>query len=110
MSYEIRITKAAEKDINNAADYIERVLYNPQAADALLDAIETKVANLAEFPQQFSVVYDPVLRTWGIRFAQVKNYLIFYTVSEQDRRVDILRFLYGKRDWASILGQELSME
>ena len=110
MSYEIRITKAAEKDINNAADYIERILYNPQAVDALFDAIETKVANLAEFLQQFSVVDDSVLRTWGIRFAQVKNYLIFYTVSEQDKRVDILRFLYGKRDWASILGQELSME
>lgn len=110
MSYEIRITTAAEKDIENAADYIERVLYNPQAVDALLDAIETKVANLADFPQQFSVVDDSVLRTWGIRFAQVKNYLIFYTVSEQDKRVDILRFLYGKRDWASILGQELSME
>lgn len=110
MSYEIRITTAAEKDIENAADYIERVLYNPQTVDALLDAIETKVANLADFPQQFSVVDDSVLRTWGIRFAQVKNYLIFYTVSEQDRRVDILRFLYGKRDWSSILGKELSME
>lgn len=110
MSYEIRITKAAEKDIKNAADYIERVLYNPQAADALLDAIETKVANLAEYPQQFSVVDDSVLKAWKIRFAQVRNYLIFYTVSEQDKRVDILRFLYGKRDWASILGQELSME
>ena len=89
MSYEIRITKAAEKDINNAADYIERILYNPQAVDALFDAIETKVANLAEFLQQFSVVDDSVLRTWGIRFAQVKNYLIFYTVSEQDKRVEI---------------------
>lgn len=60
MSYEIRITKAVEKNIENAADYIERILYN--------------------------------------------------TRPKQDGRVDILRFLYGKRDWASILGQGLSAE
>ena len=36
MKYDIHITRAAEKDLNSAADYIEFVLLNPQAADDLL--------------------------------------------------------------------------
>ena len=40
MKYELHITRAAENDLNEAADYIEFVLMNPQAADHLLDAVE----------------------------------------------------------------------
>lgn len=37
MSYLIHITKTAEHDIMQAADYIEFTLKNPDAADHLLD-------------------------------------------------------------------------
>ncbi|MBR1628645.1 MAG: hypothetical protein IJ679_05160 [Lachnospiraceae bacterium] len=36
MNYDIHITRAAEKDLNSAADYIEFVLLNPQAADNVI--------------------------------------------------------------------------
>lgn len=110
MNYEIHITKTAEQDLVNAADYISLVLYNPQAADDLLDEVERKTAGLSQFPQQFSLVDDPVLKAWGVRFVPVNNYLIFYTVSETEKRVNIIRFLYGKRNWISILKQGFSPE
>ena len=37
MNYIIHITNTAQRDILNAADYIEFVLKNPKAADNLLD-------------------------------------------------------------------------
>ena len=37
MSYKLHITKAAERDLIDAADYIEVTLKNPEAADHLLD-------------------------------------------------------------------------
>ena len=110
MSYDIRITRAAEKDLNSAADYIELVLLNPQAADALLDEAESKIGELSVFPEKFALADDPVLKDWGIRFTLVKNYIAFYVVSEEDRTVYIVRFLYGKRDWISILKQGFSLE
>ena len=38
MMYDLHITSAAENDLNEAVDYIEYVLLNPDAADRLLDA------------------------------------------------------------------------
>ena len=110
MSYDIRISRAAEKDLNSAADYIESVLHNPQAADDLLDEAEKRIGELAVFPEKFSPVDDPVLKSWGIRFTLVKNYIAFYVVSEETHTVSVVRFLYGKRDWITILKQGFSLE
>ena len=110
MSYGIHITRAAERDLNSAVDYIEFVLLNPQAADALLDEAEIKIGELSIFPERFSLVDDPVLKAWGIRFTLVKNYIAFYVVSEENRTIYIVRFLYGKRDWVTILKQGFSLE
>lgn len=110
MTYNIHITRAAEKDLNSAADYIEFMLLNPQAVDDLLDEAERKLSELSTFPEKFALVDDPVLKAWGIRFTLVKNYIAFYVISEENRTIYIVRFLYRKRDWASILKQGFSLE
>ena len=110
MNYEVRITRAAENDLNEAAYYIEFVLLNPQAADDLVDAVEETLPTLAQYAQRYALVDDPVLRAWGIRFVQIKNYLAFYTISEEEQKVYIVRFLYGKRNWISILKNGFSID
>ncbi|MBR2676164.1 MAG: type II toxin-antitoxin system RelE/ParE family toxin [Solobacterium sp.] len=110
MKYDIHITQAAEKDLNSAADYIEFVLHSPQAADALLDEAERTISDLSTFPERFNLVDDPVLKAWGIRFTPIKNYIAFYVISKDHRTVYIVRFLYGKRDWITILKQSFSLK
>lgn len=85
MSYQIHITSTAEHDIMRAADYIEFTLRNPDAADNLLDAATEQIGSLADLPQKFCLVDDPVLASWGIRFAIINNYLAFYTIDEESR-------------------------
>ena len=101
--YHIHITTAAERDLNRAADYIEFSLKNPLAADNLVDEAEEILSGLSHMPERFALVNDKLLAAWGIRFVQVKNYLAFYTVSQASNTVYVLRFLYGKSDWMSIL-------
>ena len=108
--YDLHITSAAENDLNEAADYIEYVLLNPDAAERLLDAATERISTLALFAQRNALVDDPVLKAWGIRFIQVNNYLAFYVISEKENRVYIVRFLYGKRDWIGILKQGFSLD
>ena len=105
MSYHIHITSTAERDILRAADYIEFILKNPDAADHLLDTVTAQINSLSEFPQKFRPVDDPVLASWGIRFIIVNNYLAFYTIDEKIQMVIIVRFLYQKSNWSSILQQ-----
>ena len=110
MKYDIQITRAAENDLNSAADYIEFVLHNPKATDDLLDEAKSKIGGLSAFPEKFALVDDPVLKAWGIRFILVKNYIAFYVISEESHTVYIVRFLYGKRDWITILKNGFSLE
>ena len=101
MSYHLHITSVAERDISQAADYIEFVLKNPKAADDLLEETNQKINALLPFPQEHPIVEDKLLAAWGIRFTQIKNYLAFYVIEEN--QVTVIRFLYAKSDWISIL-------
>ena len=106
MNYNIHITDKAETDIQDAADYIEFVLLNPESADQLLDEADEEINSLFFMPAKHQLVEDPVLASWGIQMIPVKNYLAFYIIDEPETVVHIVRFLYEKRNWASILKRE----
>lgn len=103
MSYQVLVSAVAERDIIAAADYIEFALKNPAAANRLLKKVETRISSLSELPCRTRLLDDPVLASWGVRCVTVDNYLAFYVVSEPDRTVTVLRFLYQKSDWVQIL-------
>lgn len=109
MSYQVHITSTAEHDIMRAADYIEFTLKNPDATDNLLDTATERIGSLADLPQRLRLVDDPVLASWGIRFMIINHYLAFYTIDEEKHTVIIVRFLYQKSNWTSILRQGFSL-
>ncbi len=103
MKYEILITRSAENDLVSTSDYIKHIILNPKAADELLNAVEMLMESLSQLPGRYPVVDDPVLKMLGIRIAPVKNYILFYTVNNERHQVIIVRFLFGKRNWKSVL-------
>lgn len=109
MSYHIHITATAERDMINASDHIEFVLKNPKAADDLLDEAERQIYSLADFPEKFKLVDDPVLASWGVRFVIVNGYLAFYVISKELNQVTVVRFLFQKSNWTAILRQGFSL-
>jgi plasmid stabilization system protein ParE len=102
--YSVRITDIAEEEILTTVQYIADVLKAPMAANNLLDAIEKYENTLKATPNTFSFVPDEYLRDKGIKYVMVKNYMMFYTINEDEKTVDMIRFLYGRRDWKRILG------
>ena len=109
MNYDIYITAAAEADLNKAADYIDHILLNPQAADDLLEEAERQITDLSTFPEKHPLMEDPVLNAWGIRLTLIKDYLAFYVISEDEKRVCIVRFLHSRQNWAAILKRGFSI-
>ena len=109
MNYSIHITATAERDILRAADHIEFNLKNPTAADHLLDAATEQINSLSDMPEKYHLVDDPVLASWKIRFIIVNNYLAFYTIDKEKQTVIVVRFLYQKSNWNSILHQGFSL-
>ena len=101
--YEIILAQEAEKDLRGAVNYIAKNLCEPAAAENLLNCFEETVLSLETMPQQFPVIPEISLPSYGIRMIPVKNYLAFITVNEDAKAVYLIRFLYGKRNWIELL-------
>ena len=109
MKFRVDITETAKNDMIEAAEYIDYVLKNPQAADNLMEAIEKEIDSLTVFPERYAVLDDSVLSSFNVRFVRVKDYLAFYVIMEDERLVVILRFLHMRRDWTEILKADMQM-
>ena len=108
--YHIDITQPAENDMIEAARYIAEQLLNPSAAVRLLDDAEAAIFSLEDMPERHALVNDETLADLGIRFMTVGNYLVFYVVRESVKKVVIQRFLYGRRDWLTILKDDVEQQ
>ena len=101
--YSIQITEPARQDLYQIMRYISSDLHNPDAAEKLLTDIEQSVLHLKTAPHSHAVIDMDDLKPKEIRFITVKNYLVFYQVHQQNQSVSILRILYGRRNWQSLL-------
>lgn len=101
--YKIVVTEPAEQDLKGAISYFANELKNPTVAMDLLNDFNNKVTSLSDMPKRYKTVEDEYLATKGIRLMTVSNYLVFYVVHDDTDTVSIIRFLYGRRDWNSIL-------
>jgi plasmid stabilization system protein ParE len=78
-------------------------LKNSIAANNLLDEIERYEKILEDTPGIYPFVHDEYLAGKGLKYIIIKNFLLFYTIDEKDKIVNIIRFLYRRRDWKNIL-------
>jgi len=101
--YSLIITDIAEEDILNTVKYIADVLKAPTAANNLLDEIESRQEILEKTPNIYPIVPDEYLAQKGLKFTMIKNYLMFYTIDEEQKIVTVIRFLYGRKNWKNIL-------
>ena len=101
--YRVSITDEAKQDIRDVGRHIEDAFQEPSIAtnttNAILDAIDT----LEQMPDRISFVKDKRLAALGIRPLYVKSYTVFFRIEESTRVVDIVRVLYSRRDWSSLL-------
>ncbi len=101
--YKIKITPKANDDLDEIYSYIAEELFNEQSAEDLMDKIETNVMRLGEFPLSGSLVKDNVLKDKGYRKLIINNYIAFYIVDEIEKRVVIMRILYGRQKYQEII-------
>ena len=103
VAYSAVIARRAKSDMSEINAYITDELYNPEAALKLLDDIYSQVISLKQMPKQFALVSDERLALLGIRSIPVKNHLIFYTVDDTTKTVNVVRVLNFRRDWGNLL-------
>ena len=93
----VRLTAAAENDLEQIADYIAQD--NPKQALSFVLALRDKCLGLADAPYGFPLVTR--YERHGIRRRVHGNYLIFYRVAGD--HISVIHVLHGARDYAALL-------
>jgi len=108
--YNLIFSKILDDDIDSCYNYIKDTLEAPKAAENLMKEFYEKLNYIKENPYSRPLVYDKYLASLGIRAIKVKRYLLFYIIEENgSNNVNIITFMYNKRDWINIL-KEISLE
>jgi len=103
MKYDLDFLPIADQDIRNAAMYIAIELKAPRAAANLAREIRRKAEKLRDMPYIYREYSGDPLNNSVYRAVQVKNYIVFYTVSEENKTVEIHRVLYARMDIKTLL-------
>jgi len=93
----------SEKDIRNIAMYIADELHAPLAAVNLLREVRRKANNLKDMPYIYREYRGEPHNETIYRAMPVKNYLVFYTICEENKMIEIHRVLYARMDVDSLL-------
>ena len=94
----------AQKDLRDITSYISDVLKVPKAAMDFIDIMESSISRLALFPYSCKV-YQPLKQLcYEYRVLVVKNYLVFYIVTEHE--VEIHRIVYSKMDIQKLFNKD----
>ncbi len=101
--YFVDVTDTAQSDIKEIVSYISLELKNPLSAKRLLTKFKENILSLEEMPKRQNLVKDEVLSNRGIRKLLVDNYMIFYLVDDSKNKVTVIRTIYARRDWQTLM-------
>jgi len=91
--------------VDASFNYIKNNLEAPMAAENLIKELLERLNKIKENPHIRPLVQDKYLASLGYRLINVKNYILFYTIDNDNKHVNVVRFLYNKRNWIDILRQ-----
>lgn len=97
--YQIIFMPVAMREISSIYNYITYELQAEIAAKRLLQLFEIEISKLKYSPRMYRMIekYDEVKRKY--RRIIVRNYVILYTIDEENRIVYISHIYYGKSNY-----------
>ena len=95
--FRLEATPLFGMELEQAINYIETQLENPEAADKLQADVEVAVRERLSAPTAFETVFSRVDREHPYYRIYVGNYIIFYCVL--GHVMELRRFIYKGRNW-----------
>ena len=93
-----RFTKNAKSDLDEILSYISIELSNPDAAASFLKDLQAVLASICSVPKIGRIVDNEFLPNREIRKSLVGNYVLYYLPDIKEKRIYVLRILYGRRN------------
>jgi plasmid stabilization system protein ParE len=95
LQYQVVISPRALDEIEEICAYYEPIA--PDYASALYKKLITRIRSLRQLPYAFRVYQPRKAPDLTVHAMSVNPYVVYYRVSENGRRINILRVLHGAR-------------
>ena len=99
MEYEIVISDTCLEEIEEICDYIEIKLKAKEASNRLRIKIRNSINDLKEFPKKHPKIEKKDKLNRDYRRIVIDNYVILYTIIEDDKCILISHMYYGGRNY-----------
>ena len=96
--YEVKITEPAQRQLQEIVRYIAEDLQEKRTALRTLDTLEKEILSLSTLPNRVALTEEEPWHSQGIHKFPVKNYLIYFWVDEETKKVQIIGAVYGRKD------------
>lgn len=106
IKYKVQFSGESKNDFANIIKYIKYNLQETKAATKLSNKIKESIKLLSNNPKLYSIVDDEYIKKLGLRKLIVDNYLLFYKILEEEKIVQVVRIMYGRRNWIDILNKQ----
>ena len=103
MEYQVTLTPQAIQQIQETAFYISRVLRESETVKRWTELLYKEISALNFMPSRYSLTAEEPWRSNGIRKMSVKNFLVYYLVDEENKRVSGTAVIYARRDQLAAL-------
>ena len=98
MSYTVDLSIEAKEDLRKIYSYIAFKLMAPASASNQIKRIKKNVLGLDFMPTMFKIYEKEPWHSRGMRIMPVDNYVVFYFIDEENKKVNIARIIYGAMD------------
>ncbi len=104
--YIVEISETAEQDLENIISYLKYSLAGDIIADKYKILFKQELKDLENIAGSMPVLSEDLTGHKNIRKVNVRNYIVFYIVDEENSKALVLRIGHAFMDWEKYLKEE----
>lgn len=104
--YIVEISETAEQDLENIISYLRYNLSGDIIADKYKILFKQKLKDLENIAGSMPILNENLTGHKNIRKINVRNYIVFYIVDEENSKALVLRIGHAFMDWEKYLKDE----
>lgn len=104
--YIVEVSETAKQDLENIISYLRCNLAGDIIADKYKILFKQELKSLENVAGSMSILSEELTGHKNIRKINVRNYIVFYTVDEENTKALVLRIGHAFMDWEKYLKDE----
>ena len=104
--YKVEISEIAKQDLERIVKYLKYNLAGDIVADKYKLLFKQELKNLEDIASSMPILSQELTGYNNIRKVNVRNYIIFYIVDEENLKAFVLRIGHAFMDWEKYIKDE----